>query len=127
VAEGHAFGLHADAAVRRGLTSGEAINLIVDNDVWQVDVAAHGVNEVVATDPEAVAVAASDPDGQIVISKLHTSRHGQGPAMQSVHAICIDVTREIGDRKSTRLNSSHQIISYAVFCLKKKKKNKNNQ
>src|SRR5207244_9116200 len=29
---------------------------------------------------------------------------------------------EIKDRKSTRLNSSHQIISYAVFCLKKKKK-----
>src|SRR5258708_11203007 len=28
----------------------------------------------------------------------------------------------IGDRKSTRLNSSHQIISYAVFCLKKKKR-----
>src|SRR5438552_6809284 len=27
-----------------------------------------------------------------------------------------------GDRKSTRLNSSHQIISYAVFCLKKKTK-----
>src|SRR5258708_14969490 len=26
----------------------------------------------------------------------------------------------LGDRKSTRLNSSHQIISYAVFCLKKK-------
>src|SRR5438552_17551094 len=30
------------------------------------------------------------------------------------------------DRKSTRLNSSHQIISYAVFCLKKKKKKKKN-
>src|SRR5687768_18124886 len=29
------------------------------------------------------------------------------------------------DRKSTRLNSSHGYISYAVFCLKKKKKNKN--
>src|SRR5437773_12557627 len=29
-----------------------------------------------------------------------------------------------GDRKSTRLNSSHITISYAVFCLKKKKKNK---
>src|SRR5258708_19773807 len=28
------------------------------------------------------------------------------------------------DRKSTRLNSSHQIISYAVFCLKKKKRNR---
>src|SRR5258708_10391067 len=31
-----------------------------------------------------------------------------------------DVLRGL-DRKSTRLNSSHQIISYAVFCLKKKK------
>src|SRR5258708_32760027 len=30
--------------------------------------------------------------------------------------------RAVGDRKSTRLNSSHQIISYAVFCLKKKKR-----
>src|SRR5438445_4402992 len=30
------------------------------------------------------------------------------------------------DRKSTRLNSSHANISYAVFCLKKKKKNKKN-
>src|SRR5437762_13192922 len=29
-----------------------------------------------------------------------------------------------GDRKSTRLNSSHRCISYAVFCLKKKKKKK---
>src|SRR5688572_31982612 len=30
----------------------------------------------------------------------------------------------VGDRKSTRLNSSHSQISYAVFCLKKKKKKK---
>ena len=43
-----------------------------------------------------------------------------------------DVVEELylanGDRKSTRLNSSHGYISYAVFCLKKKKKknNKNN-
>src|SRR2546429_4053349 len=29
---------------------------------------------------------------------------------------------QVGDRKSTRLNSSHGYISYAVFCLKKKKK-----
>src|SRR5258708_13215754 len=43
---------------------------------------------------------------------------------------CFLITSSLGlnvltdplDRKSTRLNSSHQIISYAVFCLKKKKK-----
>src|SRR6478752_8136647 len=32
---------------------------------------------------------------------------------------------DAGDRKSTRLNSSHGYISYAVFCLKKKKKHTN--
>src|SRR5436190_18716619 len=32
-------------------------------------------------------------------------------------------TPATGDRKSTRLNSSHTVISYAVFCLKKKKTN----
>src|SRR5258707_8417918 len=42
--------------------------------------------------------------------------------------VCVPVTQTIDadtaqDRKSTRLNSSHANISYAVFCLKKKKKN----
>src|SRR5256885_5930205 len=32
------------------------------------------------------------------------------------------LSEQLGDRKSTRLNSSHLVISYAVFCLKKKKK-----
>src|SRR5260221_6582381 len=35
---------------------------------------------------------------------------------------CLDRIEAVdGDRKSTRLNSSHTVISYAVFCLKKKK------
>src|SRR5947208_7977561 len=41
------------------------------------------------------------------------------------HELLVErVSAETTDRKSTRLNSSHQIISYAVFCLKKKKNNK---
>src|SRR2546426_4828894 len=36
----------------------------------------------------------------------------------------VRLVQERGDRKSTRLNSSHLVISYAVFCLKKKKKTK---
>src|SRR2546426_2390584 len=39
-----------------------------------------------------------------------------------VHARLLTLLCEDGDRKSTRLNSSHLVISYAVFCLKKKKK-----
>src|SRR5207253_10452281 len=38
-----------------------------------------------------------------------------------------NVQRQRRDRKSTRLNSSHVAISYAVFCLKKKKKNISNK
>src|SRR5436309_8861007 len=49
----------------------------------------------------------------------HRARHGEDMpnAVPSTHWL-------EGDRKSTRLNSSHVKISYAVFCLKKKKKNK---
>src|SRR5438034_2320523 len=73
----------------------------------------------------------------------------RSPALETAHAV-VEALREAGrrgkddvvvvcfsgrgdkdceevDRKSTRLNSSHTVISYAVFCLKKKKKKKNNQ
>src|SRR2546426_5028664 len=52
-----------------------------------------------------------------------------GPGEATYHISFLDDDRVdivlgqlIGDRKSTRLNSSHLVISYAVFCLKKKKK-----
>src|SRR5439155_26563812 len=44
---------------------------------------------------------------------------------QLAHRLHVDLEparRKLADRKSTRLNSSHVAISYAVFCLKKKKK-----
>src|SRR5690348_17546670 len=40
---------------------------------------------------------------------------------QGYHAAAMDEIADRADRKSTRLNSSHPSISYAVFCLKKKK------
>src|SRR2546422_4284538 len=40
----------------------------------------------------------------------------------TARSICDRSSRSASDRKSTRLNSSHGYISYAVFCLKKKKK-----
>src|SRR5256885_671650 len=46
--------------------------------------------------------------------------HGAEPSRQ-IALIYEDLLSPTGDRKSTRLNSSHLVISYAVFCLKKKK------
>src|SRR5205085_7860440 len=47
------------------------------------------------------------------------------PARTAARGMRLVGDRPALDRKSTRLNSSHSQISYAVFCLKKKKKKKN--
>src|SRR5579864_9704689 len=53
-------------------------------------------------------------------------RHERRPAVMhpAMPEPLSDLVRPIQDRKSTRLKSSHMSISYAVFCLKKKKKDK---
>src|SRR3712207_8127200 len=63
-----------------------------------------------------------------VTGAVSSGRIGQPSAAGEVghHAHArplVEVGRAVGDRKSTRLNSSHANISYAVFCLKKKKIN----
>src|SRR5438552_11466687 len=52
---------------------------------------------------------------------LFRSRRSSAPACESRTSARTPPQWVQRDRKSTRLNSSHQIISYAVFCLKKKK------
>src|SRR5206468_9997009 len=47
------------------------------------------------------------------------------PASPSQTVFAVLPVSSVSDRKSTRLNSSHDQISYAVFCLKKKKKQQN--
>src|SRR2546430_8713110 len=55
------------------------------------------------------------------ISRCNPSRW-DGRSMKSPSGRLPSVLSDWRDRKSTRLNSSHSQISYAVFCLKKKKK-----
>src|SRR5258708_30107814 len=58
--------------------------------------------------------------GRHIICRNENRRTIQ-PFPDKGHALQEPLNRPTIDRKSTRLNSSHQIISYAVFCLKKKK------
>src|SRR5438034_3873784 len=51
-------------------------------------------------------------------------RGKQGRCQRGTRGEGVVIVGERRDRKSTRLNSSHTVISYAVFCLKKKKKKK---
>src|SRR3712207_9272469 len=61
-----------------------------------------------------------------LVSSIGTPLDGLRIAVDCANGAASEVgpqaLREAGDRKSTRLNSSHANISYAVFCLKKKKK-----
>src|SRR2546426_5113353 len=60
--------------------------------------------------------------GQQVHRPLGQRARVQGIEVECVFPALAHVDRAAGgDRKSTRLNSSHLVISYAVFCLKKKK------
>src|SRR2546426_1344367 len=52
-----------------------------------------------------------------------TSRTTRSSAAKSNGFVTVGTPDSLIDRKSTRLNSSHLVISYAVFCLKKKKSN----
>src|SRR2546427_7741796 len=60
----------------------------------------------------------------LLTRRVPSSVRPPGPSISSTTAGTSVSARAIGDRKSTRLNSSHSQISYAVFCLKKKKKKK---
>src|SRR5258708_30775554 len=55
------------------------------------------------------------------IEGILRNRAAAGDGREARAATCANDPVHAIDRKSTRLNSSHQIISYAVFCLKKKK------
>src|SRR5687768_17981215 len=75
-----------------------------------------------------------------VLRSLHQSERAVGDGVEQAVLVVEDLAQQVdrlpqhlsralgdqavglGDRKSTRLNSSHGYISYAVFCLKKKKK-----
>src|SRR5256885_11870523 len=67
-----------------------------------------------------------DPAGHALLGNQHLVKRF-AHSVQALKFIPFDPARLFdhagnGDRKSTRLNSSHLVISYAVFCLTKKKK-----
>src|SRR5436190_9974504 len=70
-----------------------------------------------AREARAAGITPDAPERTIAVAAVsyRSHAHGTGFVFHAAHA------RACEDRKSTRLNSSHTVISYAVFCLKKKK------
>src|SRR5256885_6535714 len=74
--------------------------------------------------PHRPSASSSSPDRSIERRRLRLSPHPAPPRTPLHPCRRHGPTRRLSwrDRKSTRLNSSHLVISYAVFCLKKKNK-----
>src|SRR2546422_5176105 len=72
---------------------------------------------------QAEAAPSPSPEAALAAVARHLS---DAYALYLYESLTAQVLSNEGDRKSTRLNSSHGYISYAVFCLKKKKKHANN-
>src|SRR5260221_9185793 len=60
----------------------------------------------------------------LLVASIARGRRWFDELLADANANAESIAKRERDRKSTRLNSSHTVISYAVFCLKKKKKNK---
>src|SRR5438132_8053703 len=79
------------------------------------------VTEVMINQPFQVYV---EREGQITLSQVRFDDTAHLLRVIDRVVSSVDHPQEVRDRKSTRLNSSHTVISYAVFCLKKKKQTK---
>src|ERR1039457_6739002 len=102
--------LHREAALVVAVRPQPALHVLADPDVFLLDLVA----ELDGLCCHCTSSVKREPlgDGQRLV---RTHRHDDVAA----EIVRIDVEHEV-DRKSTRLNSSHLVISYAVFCLKKK-------
>ena len=79
---------------RRVLTFGQTVDLVVEQDRVEVDVAADRVDEVVAADGQRVAVARGNPNVQTRIRSLHTRSDGVGASVYGVEAEGLHIVNE---------------------------------
>src|SRR2546430_8032605 len=120
--------IHPSAWIVPGATVIGDVALAEESSVWYGAVLRGDINRIIVGPRSNIqdnAVVHLDTGYPTTIGELVTVGHGA-----IVHACKIDNEVLVGmgaiilDRKSTRLNSSHSQISYAVFCLKKKKTSK---
>src|SRR5438034_8797235 len=115
--------VHARAAGKRDAGAAGQTERI---DGLAVHVQALGVIGVLelAVEPPGTARARVEPEGGDIAAgpQLAATGHERVARLGGRDEVHVAVGRGNEDRKSTRLNSSHTVISYAVFCLKKKNK-----
>ena len=94
----------------RGLAAGHGVDQIVDADDFEIDVAAGGVDQMIASDGREIAVTGVDDYVQLWIRQLEAGGEGNGAAVRGVERIQLDVARhasgaaDAGDQSQRSLN-----------------------
>ncbi len=96
VAVGRGLGALVLHRGRRCLAGGEAVDLVIHDDVGEIEVAAHGVDEVADADAVAVAIAAGDDHLEIGVGQLDAGGHRDSASMQGVHAVGVHIAGQVG-------------------------------
>ena len=99
----------ADLARRRVLAFGQAVDLVVEQQDRQVDVAAKRMDQVVATDRQHVAVAADDPHVEIRAGHGEAGGDRRRAAVDRVHPVGVHVVREAGSAADA--GDEHGVLS----------------
>ena len=79
---------------RRHLAAGHAVDLVVEHQAGQLEIAPAGVDQMIAADGETVAVAGDDDDMQIGTRQREAGRIGQRPAVRHMESIGVDIGRQ---------------------------------
>src|SRR5947199_7862284 len=111
------------ASIARPVSGGSTRRMSVPHNIREEKPPSHSEDHVEGDEHAEAAARAGESADEHRARRLHGAdqeRHEKRQEEQRQHDLARPHAR--GDRKSTRLNSSHLGISYAVFCLKKKKK-----
>src|SRR5207248_8880859 len=98
------------------------LNELVRETVCNLRAATRSHQLLLEDEVQAQVLGDKDRLGQVLINLITNAIKYSPQADKVMLSISIDAGEAVVDRKSTRLNSSHRTISYAVFCLKKKNK-----
>src|SRR5207237_6814534 len=94
--------LHPLLRRRARLSCRQAVDLVVHDDVGDVEVPAHRVDEVAEADPVSVAVPAGDDDVQLRVRELGALRDREGPAVERMESVRRQEMREVARATDAR-------------------------
>ena len=88
------LGARAGARGWRVLALGQAVNLVVEEDDLEIDVAANGVDQVIAADGQPVAIAGDNPDLEVGAASFQARGEGRRAPVNAVEAVSVHVVRK---------------------------------